>query len=194
MTTGTNPFKTVKEILDRKPERIHLINFRGDSAMCGIDTEDKLSIYTYGMLWRSQPDQIRRPPTLPLLCEKCHAEIGTFLRETREARERIKRERDEEEAAQREKERLEYEDDVRRGSPGHASCEEVQTNLSYRKVADVDGETYPASRMLVVRHIGQDTMWACRYGIRDDDSDYDQPQSWHEVEEKKITKTVYDRK
>lgn len=189
MPTGENPYKTAKEILDRKPERIHLINFRGDSAMCGTDTEDKLSIYTYGTLRNN-----RSKATLPPLCETCHAEISTFLRETREARERIKREHDEEAAAQREKERLRYEDDVRRGSPGRASCEEVQANLSYRKVADVDGETYPASRMLVVRHVGQDTMWACRYGIRDDDSDYDQPQSWFEAEKKKIMKTVYERK
>lgn len=189
MTTGANPYKTAKEILYRKPERIHLINFRGDSTMCGTDTEDKLSIYTYGTL-RNNCSKAALPP----LCETCHAEISTFLRETREASEQIKREHDDEEAAQREKTRLKYEDDVRRGSPGHASCEEVQTNLSYRKVADVDGETYPASRLLVVRHIGKDTLWACRYGIRDDDSDYDQPQSWFEVEERQITKTIYARK
>lgn len=88
----------------------------------------------------------------------------------------------------------EQESDKERGNPGRRSPAEVAKDHSYEKVAEIDGGTWPASILYVVRHKRTGNLWACLYAIMTDSSDYDVRQLWFEVEEKQVTVTRYEHK
>lgn len=79
------------------------------------------------------------------------------------------------------------------GDPNNRSPEKVAADPDYIEVASMDdGSTYPASIQYVVRHKPTGNLWSCRYGIRDDDSDYGIGHSWTRVVEKTVAKKVYE--
>lgn len=96
---------------------------------------------------------------------------------------------EEEKRKREEKERI----DAERGSPGYVSPKNVANDSRYTVVDNSDGHTYPSTMQIVVKHIEKGTFWMCKYGIRDDDSDYGYSQNWFQVEPRTETVTVYDR-
>lgn len=110
------------------------------------------------------------------------------MQEKRAAEEKERRARDNIEREARRK--IEAE----RGSPLGRSPWGVAKDTGYQKIDESDGATWPASVQLVFRHKPTGNLWACRYSIRNDDSDYEMETSWWEVEARVIQKTVYERK
>lgn len=111
---------------------------------------------------------------------RVHVEWKQRLREEEYRRQEERRLADE---AERKRKR---EEDIAAGSPGGRSPAAVEKDDAY-------GGTWPASIKAVVRHKPTGALWACTYGIRDDDSDYDCGASWYRVEAKTKTITVYER-
>lgn len=177
---------------DSVTDKLHLLNLKGDAVLCGAPKSDNaLSMSAFTEKWINASP---RAKLIRQLCERCRDEIPTLRREEKQRFSQWLEKQQAEAAAREAAERARLQADIDRSSPGFASPEAVSKNPVYKRITEVDGGTWPASRLLVVRHTGRDTLWACRYGIRDDDSDWDQQQRWFEVEEKKVIQTVYKRK
>lgn len=117
---------------------------------------------------------------------RVHLEKKQRLREEAHRRQEERRLADE---AERKRKR---EEEIAAGSPGGRSPAAVDKDDAYEKVWSGDGSTWPASIKYVVRHKPTGALWACIYGIRDDDSDYECAATWQRVEAKTKTITVYE--
>lgn len=81
----------------------------------------------------------------------------------------------------------------RAGDPSPRSPVQAGRDARWERVAIVDGETYPTTYMVVVRHVASGELWAAVYVVRDDDSDADLPAAWFRVEPQQVTITKYRR-
>lgn len=71
-----------------------------------------------------------------------------------------------------------------KGKFGRRSAAETDKDPEYKFVASIDGDRFSFRQPHVVEHLATGTLWATVFAVRDDDSDYELPTHWFQVEKK----------